>query len=69
MFKDTDEELSRLSSELLKEEDELAESDLDDVSGGIVITLAVLGTACKCVATAATVGGLIGGAIYYWKNR
>lgn len=61
--------LTNISSTLLQENDALSETELDDVSGGIVITLAVIGTACKCVALAATVGGLIGGAIYYWKNR
>ena len=61
--------LTDISSILLNEQDELEESDLDNVAGGIVITLAVIGTACKCVALAATVGGLTGSAIYYWKNR
>ena len=61
--------LTSISTVLQREQDELDESDLDDVAGGIVITLAVIGTACKCVALAATVGGLAGGAIWYWKNR
>lgn len=61
--------LTQVSSLLLQEKGEISESELDNVSGGIVVTLAVIGTACKCVALAATVGGLIGSAIYYWKNR
>ncbi len=48
---------------------ELTEDDLENVSGGIVITLAVIGAVVKCVGLAITAGGIIGGAIWYWKNR
>ena len=60
--------LTTISSHLQMEGD-LSEEDLDQVAGGIVITAAVIATALKCVATAATLGGLIGGAIWYWKNK
>ena len=61
--------LTTVSSVLMKENEELSENDLDGVAGGIVITTAVIGTVCTCIGTSITVGGLIGGAIWYWKNR
>lgn len=61
--------MTMISTVLQKENEDLSEEDLDNVAGGIVITTAVIGTVCTCIGTSITVGGLIGGAIWYWKNR
>ena len=61
--------LTMISTVLQKDEAALSEEDLDNVAGGIIITTAVIGTVCTCIGTAITVGGLVGGAIWYWKNR
>ena len=50
-------------------EGELTEESLEDVAGGIIVTAAVVGAVCKCIGTAVTVGGVIGGCIWYWQNR
>ena len=49
--------------------EDLKEEDLENVAGGIVVTAAVIGVVCKCVGVALTAGGVIGSAIWYWKNR
>ena len=41
----------------------------DDDGDRIVVTAAVIGTVCGCVSLALTAGGIIGSAIWYWKNR
>ena len=67
---DVDVFLTQVSETLQKENsDVLSEEDLEDVSGGLVVTIAVIGVVCKCIAGALVAGGAIGTAIWYWKNR
>jgi len=65
-----DDFLNKVSSALQQKNSEaLSEDELEDVAGGIVVTAAVIGTVCGCVSLALTAGGIIGSAIWYWKNR
>ena len=59
----------RLNAQSGEADDILTEDDLEHVAGGIVVTVAVIGAVVKCLTISATVGGIIGGAIWYWKNR
>ena len=61
--------LTQVSEQLQERNCELSEDDLEQVAGGIVITATVVTTVCGCITISATIGGIIGSAIWYWKNR
>ena len=60
--------LTKVSENLMGENEELSENDLDTVAGGFTITITVAGV-CAFVKGAAIVGTAVGGAIWYYKHR
>lgn len=60
--------LSEVSEQLQGGEEELSESELENVAGGFAITITVAGV-CAFIKGAAIVGGAVGTLYWYYKHR
>lgn len=63
-----DQFLTKVSEQLQSNEAELSENELENVSGGVAITLTVAGV-CAFIKGAAVVGGAAGTLYWYYKHR
>jgi hypothetical protein len=63
-----DQFLTKVSEQLQDNAEELSESDLENVAGGLAITFTVAGV-CAVIKGAAVVGGAVGTLYWYYKHR